>query len=399
MKKNRVVALLGLLGVFLSSGLKSSGMENSNTCNRNGGNNSSFFSNILNYWPIPTILGGLGLIKEASDSGNKEIGYEDEDVDYSNHKYTQNFFYKTQYGSMLTLTPDDQNWIDRNVILLDQKEGSSYCWHNASMNYIFAPEFINMTGLPKKIKIMTDWGKQQLKKESNRANNFEERLSGAVEVPRKIRQLPDGFENWLDGSEDINVNQGNPFMFNSTVAMNSYNMGKEIEFNGVNIRDLFTNIRKEFAAETDPTSRDGTCLDGSFEGHIAQKVIDPTKGFTFSFMSPAVDFQSGYEVLWFRPKNYYPTCVVVNHFGGGHYTVFYFAYNRNKEVKFCACLDGNEGNYSIGKKGIKILTLQEAIQKIHESTINFTGAKPGSYHVRYSTEDIVNKYYTPEIRI
>ena len=76
MKKNKVVALLGLFGVFLSSGLKSSGMENNNNLgNPNGGNNSSFFSNILNYWPIPTILGGLGLTKKASDSGNKEIGY------------------------------------------------------------------------------------------------------------------------------------------------------------------------------------------------------------------------------------------------------------------------------------------------------------------------------------
>lgn len=398
MKKNKVVALLGLLGVFLSSGLKSSGMENNNNLgNPNGGNNSSFFSNFLNYWPISTILGGLGLTKKASDSGNKEIGYED--VDYSNPKYKQNFFYKTQYGNWLNLTPGDQNWIDRNVILLNQKEGSSYCWHNASMNYIFAPEFINMTGLPNKIKIMTDWGKEQLKKESNRTNNFLDRLNGAVEVPRNIRQLPDGLEDWLDGSEDIDVNHGQIFMFNNAAATHCYTKGKEIKFNGVNIRDLFTNIKEGvpaevFSSELPPLFHGDKS--GDPEGHIYKKVIDPTKGFTFSFQAPLLDYKDGYDVLWCKPKNYYPTCVVVNSFGGGHYTTFYFVYDENKNVKFCIYLDGNDGNYT-GTKGIKIFTLQEAISKIRDATINSPqGAKPGFYHVRYSTEDIVKKYYTPK---
>ena len=393
MKKNRVVALLGLLGVFLSSGLKSSGMENNNnTCNRNGGNNSSFLSKIWCFLPSLPFIG-----KRILGGGNKEIGYED--VDYSNPKYTKNFFYKTQYGSILDLTPGDQNWIDRNVILLDQKKDSSYCWHNASMNYIFAPEFINMTGLPNKIKIMTDWGKEQLKKESNRTNSFLDRLNGAVEVPRNIRQLPDGFENWLDGSEDINVNNGKIFMFNNEDATHNYIENKEIKFNGVNIRDLFTNIKEGvpaevFSFELQPIL-DGD-KSGDPEGHICKKVIDPTKGFTFSFPAPLLDYQDDHDVLWCKPKNYYPTCVVVNSFGVGHYTTFYFVYDENKNVKFCIYLDGNDGNYT-GTKGIKIFTLQEAISKIHKVTIDFPqGAKPGFYHVRYSTEDIVKKYYTPK---
>ena len=393
MKKKRVMALLGLFGVFLSSGLKSSGMENNNIGGR-GGNNASFFSNILNYWPIPAILGGLGLIKKASDSGNKEIGYED--VDYINPKYTQNCFYKTQYGSILNLTPGDQNWIDRNVILLNQKEGSSYCWHNASMNYIFAPEFINMTGLPKKIKTMVDWGKKQLKKESDRTNNFSARLAGAVEVPKEVRKLPDGLENWLDGSEDIIINRGKPFMFNNAAEMDAHTGNKEIKFNSVNIRDLFTNIK------------DGNCSDASAISNednvtiLSQRVKDLEKGFTFSFMYPKSDYLEGKDILWFNASGYYPTCVVVNHFGGGHYTTLYFVYDGNKNIKFCVYLDGNCGNYGFGTKGIQILTYQEAVQKIREATVpqnNFKvgdlgGGIQGSYHVRYSTEDIVNKYYT-----
>lgn len=382
MKKNKVAALLGLLGVFLSSGLKSSGMENNNLGNPNGGNNSSFFSKILDYWPFPLVLTVGGGLK-------KMFGY--------NPKYKQNYYIRTPGGTLLNLTSGDQNWIDRNALLLDQKEGSSYCWHNASMNYILAPEFRNMTGLPEKIKIMTDWGNEQLEKESDRTNDFSQRLSGAVEVPRNIRQLPDGFENWLDGSDNVDINRGKPFMFNNASGMGSHTGGKEITFDGVNIRDVFTNIKSGKYSDVSMVSDEDELT------ILTNRVEDLKKGFTFCFMNPKVDLeQYGKDVLWFKPQDYFPTCVAVNQFGSGHYVVFYFVYDENKNVKFCICFDGNDGNYKGGNKSIKLLTYNEAIKKIKTLTIPphkagvgpMGGVLQGAYHVRYSTRDIVEEHYT-----
>lgn len=394
MKKNKVVALLGLLSVFLSSGLKSSGMENNNLGNPNGGNNSSFLSNVFKYLPISMIVDSC---VQLLGYKNEEIGYKD--VDYSNPTYKQRFYYQTPYGSLLILTPGDQNWIDRNVLLLDQEKDTSYCWHNASMNYIFAPEFMNMTGLPKKIKIMTDWGKEQLKNERNRTNSFNTRLAGAVKVPREVRQLPDGLENWLDGSDNIEANRGKPFVFNNSAEMGSHTGNNEIKFNGMNIRDVFTNIQSERCSDV------GVAFGEDEARILMNRVENFERGFTFSFMYPKVDLdQYGMNVLWFRPQGYFPTCVVVNQFGGGHYTVFYFVYNKDKTVKFCVYLDGNDGNYNGITKGIKIMTYNEAVGKIRELTIPrhnaevgaMGGILQGAYHVRYSTGDIVEKYYTPK---
>ncbi len=387
MKKNRVVALLGLLGVFLSSGLKSSGMENNNFGNRNDGNDSAFFSNIWNCWPIPAIfVGGYGL-KKLLGSGNEEIGYDD--VDCSNSKYTQNFFIQRHMGSTLVLTPGDQKWISENVILLSQPKSSSTCWHDASVNYICAPGNINMDEkeLPKEIKNILEWHHNEVKKANEGVNscNFNERLQKCVEFPQHLRIAPDGHDSWLKDLDDISKNHGQTFMFNDSAMFRGMLGDGSPKICGVSVNLLTTNINSEkvgdISKELDDQGADRA---------VKARVMVPTKGFILSFNSPEADK----EVLWFHPNNYYPTCVVANH-RAGHYVTIFFVYDANMEIKFCVYLDGNDGDPDERTREIKIFSYTDLVELLDNIVINPTlGAKCGSYHVRYSTKDIVEKYYT-----
>ena len=91
--------------------------------------------------------------------------------------------------------------------------------------------------------------------------------------------------------------------------------------------------------------------------------------------------------LIFRPLNYgfKPTFIAVEL--EGHYSVFYFLYNDAGALRYVIWANGSN-------PGFQVLTIDKFCDKLQKETYNFTN---GGFFVRYSPQNIVKKYYTPEL--
>ena len=89
------------------------------------------------------------------------------------------------------------------------------------------------------------------------------------------------------------------------------------------------------------------------------------------------------EILYSKNYNLYPTFIIVYDnidYGVLHAHVCYIVYNKNKKPKFFIWCDGI-------KNKIIVRPVEESIKKIKMYKKKY---------IKYSTGDIVEKYYTPD---
>ena len=91
--------------------------------------------------------------------------------------------------------------------------------------------------------------------------------------------------------------------------------------------------------------------------------------------------------LIFRPLSYgfKPTFIAAGL--EGHYSVFYFLYNNTEDLRYVIWANGSN-------PGFQVLTIDKFCNELQKGTHNF---KDGGFVVRYSPQNIVKKYYTPEL--
>ncbi len=88
------------------------------------------------------------------------------------------------------------------------------------------------------------------------------------------------------------------------------------------------------------------------------------------------------EIFSTKSKGFYPTFIVifdnVNYKNPAHFFVFYIIYDKSKDVKYFLLADGL-------KDSMKILSKEQGLKELQQ----YLG-----FDVKYSSEEIVNKFYT-----
>ena len=318
----------------------------------------------------------------------------------------------------IKLTPADQKWFRTYMILFQQQY--PLCWHNASMQFLACPEirfgeeeYKQEFGeeYPQKIKSMIDWIRNQIEIQKKDKNlKIEDYFTRKILkfVPASVREVPEGFENFIPKKNDKNtgplggLNQSN-FMFRSNPVLPGQIYGGK--FNGVNFSERMANIGENKASDIEFDIN--ALKQGKFqkvnlgtidyimeqEGYIKNKNKSFTLGFPTLFNPQQPD--RGLDMvnidqisnLIFRPCGYgfKPTFLAAGL--QGHYSVFYFLYNDSGELRYVVWANGSN-------QGLQVLTMDEFCDKLSKETSNF---KQGGFFVRYSPDNIVKKYYTPEL--
>jgi len=324
----------------------------------------------------------------------------------------------------IKLTPADQKWFRAFMILLKQQY--PLCWHNASMQFLACPEI--MFGeeeykqefgeaYPKKIKSMINWMKKQIevqKKDKNLKieDYFKEKIWKFV--PASVREVPEGFEHLIPQKNDTNTGplklQPGQFMFRKPpYDMPHYSQIYGGQFNDVFFSSRMANIGRNKVSDIEfdfQSLSQGISLEDTHgvnletmdflmgqEGYLQNK----DKSFTLSFptlFNPqqpnrGLDMNNIGRIdnLIFRPLGYgfKPTFIAAGL--EGHYSVFYFLYNDTEDLRYVIWANGSN-------PGFQVLTIDEFCDKLQKETYNF---KNGGFFVRYSPQNIVKKYYTPEL--
>ena len=318
----------------------------------------------------------------------------------------------------IKLTPADQKWFRTFMILFQQQY--PLCWHNASMQFLACPEIRFgeeeykqefKEEYPQKIKSMINWINSQIgiqKKDKNL--KIEDYFTRKIckFVPASVREVPEGFEHLIPQKNDTNIGPlklaPSNFMFRCNSALPGQIYGGK--FNDVNFSERMANI-DETIHPSDIEFDMYALSKGSFvkvnletidylmkkEGYIKNKDKSFTLGFPTLFNSKqpgrGLDMENIRRIdnLIFRPLSYgfKPTFIAAGL--EGHYSVFYFLYNDTEDLRYVIWANGSN-------PGFQVLTIDEFCDKLQKETYDF---KNGGFVVRYSPQNIVKKYYTPEL--
>ncbi|MBR0183841.1 MAG: hypothetical protein IJQ10_01565 [Clostridia bacterium] len=380
--------------------------------------------------PKPVLYTGLSIAGVAAISIIGKILYDKSKKNDDNNPRSQqnNQFENNEWKDLvydrdieingIKLTPADQKWFRTYMILFQQQY--PLCWHNASMQFLACPEI--MFGeeeykqefgeaYPEKIKSMINWMKKQIevqKKDKNLKieDYFKEKIWKFV--PASVRKVPEGFENLIPQENDTNIGPlklaPSNFMFRSDSASPRQIYGGK--FNNVNFSERMANIDETihpsdiefdmYAASKGSLAKVNLATIDYLmekEGYIKNKDKSFTLGFPTLFNSEqlgrGLDMENIRRIdnLIFRPLNYgfKPTFIAVEL--EGHYSVFYFLYNDAGALRYVIWANGSN-------PGFQVLTIDKFCNELQKGTHNF---KDGGFVVRYSPQNIVKKYYTPEL--
>ena len=298
------------------------------------------------------------------------------------------------------LSPAFQKWICKYLFF--PRQDYPLCWHNASLMFLACPEirfgeeeYKQEFGqeYPQKIKSMIgfinkcieNYGKNKCKVDDY-FNNSSQKVG--INVPRNIREMPDGLEN-----EITNPNpNGHPFLFYTSVHPYA---SHERKFNGIQFIERIVNLglNRNLGCDVQYDPRNASALNDvgiKYEhiDYLIGLVANKNKGFTIAYTHPNLilnlDETLGHPIR----SGFYPTYITVS--SGGHYYTFLMLYDSNGNIKNYILHDGGK---------LQIFDANEGYNTL-KSKIDWKGFGQPSHNgffVRYSPQNIVKKYYTPEL--
>jgi len=328
-------------------------------------------------------------------------GWYDHDVNIDDYDVGSDGFnnWPVKKGDV-TLSPAFQRWICENIVVLAQDH--PFCWHNASWLFLLLPEirlgeeeYRKEFGgdYPKKIKNMINIGNSWIdsyRKNKIKINDYFDDFSKKVKinVDRKTREMPDGSEN--------EITEPNPrgyffLFFTSTSLYNSF----EREFNGIRFTERIVNLGlgRLLGCDLQGNPKDGSTIsdDGIKYEHIdylIDLVANKYKGFTIGYTKPMLLTNIGHA-LWYPNKfGFKPTFITVCNVG--HYFTFFVLYDSKGDIANYILYDGGKLQIFGPSRGYDALLSKIGYKAFGIDTNT-------SFFVRYSPDNIVKKYYTPEL--
>ena len=298
------------------------------------------------------------------------------------------------------LSPAFQKWICKYLFF--PRQDYPLCWHNASLMFLACPEIRFgeeeykqefKEEYPAKIKSMIgfinkcieNYGKNKCKVDDYFNNNSEK---VGIDVPRNIREMPDGLEN-----EITNPNpNGYPFLFYTNMFFNN---SYERKFNDIQFTERIVNLglNRNLGCDVQYDPRNASALNDvgiKYEhiDYLIGLVANKNKGFTIAYTHPNLIINLDETLRHPIRSGFYPTYITVS--SDGHYYTFLMLYDSSGNIKNYILHDGGK---------LQIFDANEGYNTL-KSKIDWKGLGQPSHNgffVRYSPQNIVKKYYTPEL--
>ena len=298
------------------------------------------------------------------------------------------------------LSPAFQKWICKYLFF--PRQDYPLCWHNASLMFLACPEirfgeeeYKQEFGeeYPQKIKSMIgfinkcieNYGKNKCKVDDY-FNNSSQKVG--INVPRNIREMPDGSENEITNPKP----EGYHFLFYTSVHPHA---SHERKFNGIQFIERIVNLglNRNLGCVVSYDPRDASSLNNvgiKYEhiDYLIGLVANKNKGFTIAYTHPNLIIDLDETFRHPIRSGFYPTYITVT--SGGHYYTFLMLYDSNGNIKNYILHDGGK---------LQIFDANEGYNTL-KSKIDWKGFGQPSHNgffVRYSPQNIVKKYYTPEL--
>lgn len=280
---------------------------------------------------------------------------------------------KINKNNSIKLDVNDEKYIEKNFFLCAWKNNS--CWNDAFIQFLMCPEYRNRKFESEKIMKTLNWIKKILG-ERHDGNP----LSRKIKVPTDVRLVPDGCESWIKNWSE------NKLLFKKSKSV--WEGNNSILFSIPNLRQKYNNLDLYQLGAINGTVE--LCDDEIivFGGNNDEFDKDKIKNFVFMNFIYEIGKKEHFGINdnifgLLKDYNLYPTFIGiyddVNYTDPPHLYAYYVIYGKNKMPKYFLCADGM-------KDSMKILSVNEGLEKLKNYDI----------FIKYSTGDIVEKYYTPE---
>ena len=279
---------------------------------------------------------------------------------------------KINKNNSIKLDVNDEKYIEKNFFLCAWKNNS--CWNDAFIQFLMCPEYRNRKFESEKIMKTLNWIKKILG-ERHDGNP----LSRKIKVPTDVRLVPDGCESWIKNwSENKPLFKKSKSVWegNNSILFSVYNLTQK--YNNLNLYQLgaidgIVEVDKDIIFYKDNNEFNKNKIKNSVSMNFMYEIGKKEhSGINNNILGLLKDY------------NLYPTFIGiyddVNYTDPPHLYAYYVIYGKNKIAKYFLCADGIEDS-------MKILSVNEGLEKLKNYDI----------FIKYSTGDIVERYYTPEL--
>ena len=349
--------------------------------------------------PKPVLYTGLSIAGVAAISIIGKILY---DKSKKDEKFKEITGERVVNGIKLSVS--DQKWIRKNMF--NPNQVYPLCWNNVSLLFLAGPEyrskkFINSTINSNKIIKIIDYTDKILKNQ-----NLVDCFSGNVEIDKNYRPIPDNEQNLLsqyyhflftdvekkyDKSTLLDLGIVDMY-FRFAILGDTFNYIKFVIENS--IKDVLSKEKNNDVKKTYSNNGFKVTVDSY---NVREKGINGLKSILVDFCKTElyknkadnfVNFFGSNDINFLQEKGYYPTFVAigddrVDYKSTPHWMGAYIIYDKNQNIKYFLWADGC-------KNGLKVMSKEEALNKL-KKYVNIV--------VKYSSKDIVEEFYTPELMV
>lgn len=278
---------------------------------------------------------------------------------------------KINKNSSIKLDVNNEKYIKENFFLCAWESNS--CWNDAFIQFLMCPEYRNRKFESEKIMKTLNWIKKILG-ERHDGNP----LSRRIKVPKDLRLVPDSCESWIKNwseNKPLFKKSKSVWQGNNSILFSVYNLTQK--YNNLNLYQLG-------AIDGIVEVYDNDIIFYKDNNEFNKNKIKNSVSMNFMYEIGKKEHSGINDNIFVLLKNYnlYPTFIGihddVNYTDPSHLYAYYVIYGKNKIAKYFLCADGIEDS-------MKILSINEGLEKLENYDI----------FIKYSTGDIVERYYTP----
>ena len=278
---------------------------------------------------------------------------------------------KINKNSSIKLDVNNEKYIKENFFLCAWESNS--CWNDAFIQFLMCPEIRCKKYNSEKIANAIDWISTKLNGKYD--GHY---LNKKLKVLKKIRPVPDGCEYWIK-----NWSENKPLFKKSKSVWEGNN---SILFSVYNLTQKYNNLNLYQLGAIDGTVEvyNNEIIFYKDDNEFNKNKIKNSVSMNFMYeIGKKEHFGINDNILGLlKDYNLYPTFIGihddVNYTDPSHLYAYYVIYGKNKIAKYFLCADGIEDS-------MKILSINEGLEKLENYDI----------FIKYSTGDIVERYYTP----